>query len=100
MSGTNGGGESFSEKFDRLEASHVKLMTDHEVFRAEQDRLWAVHDAKMRRLDVRDKIARKRARKLDLEARERGEALDKRIADLVSAVGALISQGGQREGRG
>lgn len=85
MSETNGSGESFKEKFDRLEASHVKLMTDHEVFRAEQDQLWKAHDAKMREWDEQHKASLK-------EADERGRDLDKRIADLVSGIGTFIAE--------
>lgn len=80
------------EEFDRLTASHVKLMTDHEVFVhehdkrvAEQDREWERQAERWRRYDE----ARERDRK---EQKARDEAIDKRIADLVSGIGALVGK--------
>ena len=76
------------ERLDRLDASHVKLMTDcevawqrHEQFVRDQERAWERHEKFVAEQD--------RAWK---EQKERGEALDKRIEDLVSGIGAFIQQ--------
>jgi hypothetical protein len=67
---------------DRLEASHVKLMTEHEVLFHEyelfiaEDKQWRLaYDARCER-DRRDR-----------------KELDKRISDLVSGIGELIRGG-------
>lgn len=87
MSEENGRSESFGERLARLEASHVKLMTDHEVawtrheaFVAEQDREWERQQERWQKYDSWRE-----------EYKLRSEQLDKRIADLVSGFGAFIA---------
>ncbi len=74
------------ERFQRLEESHVRLMTQHEVFVQEQERSWQEHKEFVKEQDAwkRDYDAR-----CESDRRERRE-LDKRIADLVSGIGEYI----------
>jgi hypothetical protein len=61
MSETNGGNDlTFSERLRALEASHVELMTDRELFIKTQDKAWRRHrrfvreqDARWKRYDAR-----------------------------------------------
>jgi len=80
---------SMAERLQRLEASHVQLMTDHELFVkqheefvAEQEREWERQKERWRQYDIQRQ-----------EDRERGIALDKRIADLVSGIGEFKRRG-------
>lgn len=66
-------------RLDRLEASHVKLMTDHAVFVAEHEKFVAEQEEHWRRYQIQRE-----------EDRQRGIALDKRIAELVSGIGEFI----------
>jgi hypothetical protein len=89
VSETNGGNDpNFSERLARLEASHVKLMTDHEVawarhekFVAQQDREWE----RQKELWKQNELAHERFLAADA-------ALGKRIADLTSGIGAFIAR--------
>jgi hypothetical protein len=83
MSDTNGQNES---RLDRIEASHVKLMTDHALFVAEQDRAGERHQIFVKEQD--EHWRRYEAQRQ--EDRERGIALDKRIADLASGTGEFM----------
>jgi hypothetical protein len=83
---------SFQERLERLEASHVQLMTDHEMlvkeheaFLAEQDREWQRQQERWRQYEVQRQ-----------EDRERGAALDRRIAELVSGIGEFIRQSAKK----
>jgi hypothetical protein len=74
------------DRLDTLEASHVALMTDFELFVKEhekrveeQDREWERQQQRWARYDAQRQ-----------EERERGEAIDRRIGDLVTAIGKLI----------
>jgi uncharacterized protein (DUF3084 family) len=80
---------SLAERLDRLEASHVQLMTDHEVFMkeheafvAQNEREWARHKEWLRDYDER----------CERDRQDRKE-LDKRISDLVSAIGEFLRRG-------
>lgn len=86
MSETNGHTPKpeWLERLERVEASHVKLMTDHEVFRREHDEFVRQYDA--------ERVADRE------EWKARGEATDARIAQLVSAIGEFIRE--SRAGRG
>jgi hypothetical protein len=91
MSETNGQGESrldrMQEQLERVQASHVKLMTDHEV-------AWAKHEKFVEEQDREWERQKERWREYDLqrqEDRERGAELDDRIAKLVSGIGAFIA---------
>jgi hypothetical protein len=92
MSETNGHNANpkpeWLERLDRLDASHVKLMTDFEVFVAEhekfvleQERAWERHE--------KWAVEQERYRE---EQKDRDRVLDKRIAELVSGIGAFIQQ--------
>lgn len=83
MSETNGQGES---RLDRVEASHVKLMTDHALFVKEQELAWQKQRESWER---HEEFMREYNLKL-IDDRARGAALDDRIDKLVSAVGELI----------
>jgi len=87
MSETNGS----EDRLDRLEASHVRLMTEHELFMkrheafvAEQDREWERQKERWREYDA--------WREQD---RARGAALDERIDKLVSGIGEFMRQNRQ-----
>jgi hypothetical protein len=81
-----------SERLERLEASHIKLMTEHELAVKANDEAWEKNriawDKHFAWLD-RFEADRK---KEQAQRRESGEELDRRIAALVSAVGALIAK--------
>ena len=92
MSEANGKGESRLDRMeqilDRLEASHVKLMTDHEV-------AWAQHEKFVAQQDLEWKEVKELAKQNEL-AHQRFLAADaelaKRITDLVSGFGAFLSR--------
>jgi len=74
------------DRLARLEASHVRLMTEHEVFWKEhlefvksQDIAWARHQEFQRQYEEDRK-----------ESARRGADLDKRISDLVSGMGEFM----------
>jgi hypothetical protein len=98
MSDVNGKGESrldrMEEILDRLEASHVKLMTDHEV-------AWAQHLKFVEQQD-REWERQKESWKENEAAHQRflvaDVALGKRVDDLVSGIGALIRRIGEGGG--
>lgn len=80
---------TISERLERLEESHVKLMTEHEV-------AWAQHEKFREQQDIEWDRQQKRwaQNELDRKAeRERGADLDRRISDLVSAIGEYIRKG-------
>ena len=81
---------SFEQSLKRLEASHVQLMTDHEIawkehleFVEQQDEAWARHKEWLKKYEEQQEVEREIARR-------RGEDLDQRIADLVSGIGEYI----------
>jgi hypothetical protein len=82
---------TMSERLDRLEASHVRLMTEHEV-------AWAKHEAFVAQQDLEWERQQQRWQRYDADRaaeRERAADLDRRIANLVSGIGEFIraSQG-------
>jgi hypothetical protein len=87
MSETNGGNDlSFSERLKALEASHVKLMTDHEL-------AWAQHEKFVEQQDREWERQKEAWTQNDLGHKKFLEAdavLAQRIADLVSGIGAFI----------
>jgi hypothetical protein len=91
MSETNGNpkDEPTKDRLDRLEASHVRLMTDHEVFVkehekwvAEQEREWERQKERWAKYDER--CEQDRLRRVEL---------DERLDKLVSGIGELIRRG-------
>lgn len=89
MSETNGS----NDRLDRLEASHVRLMTEHELFMkkheafvAERDREWERQKERWREYYALRDQDRK-------ESAARGAALDERIDKLVSGIGEFMPRG-------
>jgi hypothetical protein len=90
VSETNGHNSPKPEWLDRLErveASHVKLMTDHEVFMQDQHRSWERHQQWITEQERRGEALDKRLDRM--EAHE--ERIDARIDKLVSGIGALAA---------
>ena len=85
MSETNG--QSDQSKLDRIEASHVKLMTDYALFVAGQQRAWERHEAFVAEQDR----AWERQKERDAVVDARMEKIDARIEKLVSGMGAFIA---------
>jgi transcription elongation GreA/GreB family factor len=79
MSDTNGNTPKpeWLERLERVEASHVKLMTDHEVFVRDYDRQQEADRAELKAYHA--------------EWKARGEATDRRIETLVKAMGEFIA---------
>jgi hypothetical protein len=75
-------------RLEKLEASHIKLMTEHEVFLAEQERAWQRNDREW----ARHQEWLTRFEKQREQDRERNVELDKRISDLVSGIGEFMRQ--------
>jgi hypothetical protein len=87
MSETNGNPASeWRERFDRLEASHIRLMTDHEVFVAEQDREWERQKERWREYEIDREAAKVRGAQIDAQL----TALGERIDQLVSGFGEFL----------
>ena len=98
MSESNGHGESLKDIRETLQAvtaSHVKLMTDHALFVKEQERAWERHASWVREQDERHAAW---VREQDVQSKARGERLDERIAELVSAKGTFIAAKSKTEG--
>jgi hypothetical protein len=74
---------TIKDRLDTLEASHVALMTDFELFVKEHEKRVAEQDARWERFET-DRVAAYR------REQERGAAIDQRIGDLVTAIGKLI----------
>jgi hypothetical protein len=75
-------------RLEKLEASHIKLMTEHEVFLAEQERAWQRNDREW----ARHQEWLTRFEKQREQDRERNVELDKRISDLVRGIGEFMRQ--------
>ena len=79
MSETNGNEPEWLERLERVEASHVKLMTDHEVFVKEQERDWRQQRKRWRKAEQRA---------AELAARG-GIDFQKRSAEIEAKVGVI-----------
>jgi hypothetical protein len=87
MSETNGGNDlTFSERLRALEASHIRLMTDHEVFLTEQERAW---ERNQRSWDEHADWLRKYDARCEKDRQDR-VALFERIDNLVNGIGASM----------
>jgi hypothetical protein len=76
---------STSERLERLETSHVRLMTEHEVLFREYEVYIGQHKEWLREYDARCERDRE-------ERREMGKELDRRILELVSGIGQFLRQ--------
>jgi hypothetical protein len=83
---------SFKERLEQLEASHIKLMTDHELFVKEQEAAWEKNRENWERHDRWQEAFDAQRAEDRKEEKRRGEELDKRIAKLVSGIGEFISK--------
>jgi hypothetical protein len=79
---------SMTERIQALEASHIRLMTDHEVFLKEQEAAWRKHEAFVAKQDLEWERDRERWK----EARERGRELDERISKMIGGIGEFMRQ--------
>jgi hypothetical protein len=93
MAETNGQGESrldrMRDQLERVQASHVQLMTDHEVFVKEHEKRVEKQDREWEHLRKQNELAHQRFLAADA-------VLAERIADLVSGIGAFM-RGGKKE---
>lgn len=92
MSETNGDKPEWLERLERVEASHVKLMSDPELFVKEQERDWPAQRKRWRKAGQRATELDARPAVLAEESARRGAELYARIANLVSAIGALAGK--------
>ena len=76
---------STSERLERLETSHVRLMTEHEVLFREYEVFIGQHKEWLREYDARCERDRE-------ERREMGKELDRRILELVSGIGEFLRE--------
>jgi len=83
------------ERIERLEESHIKLMTERETEDRKNDRAWKRHRRFMREHDARMAADDARWAEHREDQKQRGLALDQRIADLVSGIGAFIAAQGK-----
>ena len=73
------------DRLDTLEASHVALMTDFELFVKQHEKRVAEQDARWQQFDTWREQEYKRQLERDVET-------DRRIRDLVTAIGKLIER--------
>jgi hypothetical protein len=73
------------------QARHESIMNDHAEWLQAHDRALNAHTEWLQAHDRQMAEFKAQREKDAAEARERGEALDKRIGDLVSAIGKLIA---------
>ena len=71
-------------------ASHVKLMTDHELFVKEQDRAWERHE---RFVAEHERFVAEQDRAWERQ-KERDALINARIDKLVSGIGRFIADNG------
>jgi hypothetical protein len=83
------------ERIERLEESPIKLMTERETEDRKNDRAWKRHRRFMREHDARMAADDARWAEHREDQKQRGLALDQRIADLVSGIGAFIAAQGK-----
>jgi transposase-like protein len=93
MSETNGHDsrlDRMKEELERLHASHVRLMTDHELETKKNDRSWKRHRRWLRTYEAQREADR-------LAEVKRSVEIDDRITRLISGMGAFMSQGKKPE---
>lgn len=83
------------ERLDQLEASHIRLMTEHEMEVRKNDKAWRRHRRFVREVEARRVADDARWRAYREEQKQRDETLDARIDKLVSAIGAFINAKGK-----
>lgn len=84
------------DRFERLEASHVRLMTDLELFSKAQDKAWKQHRRRMKDFDRRLRENEADHKRMREEADQRNTELRDRIAELTSGMGAFIREFSER----
>lgn len=89
MSDTNGTPEKPQDRLARVEASHVQLMTDHELFVRQQEAAWARHEKFVEEQNREWERQQERWKQQDARDKALGERIDK----LVSGIGEFIRQG-------
>ena len=81
---------SNKERLDQLEASHVKLMTEHELEVRRNDKAWKRHRRFVREVEARRVADDARWAAYREEQKQREDGLDARIEKLVSGIGAFL----------
>jgi hypothetical protein len=75
---------SSNERLEQPEASHISLMTEHELEAKKNDRAWRRHRRWLREYDSRIEQDR-------MEQANRSAQLDQRFADLGDRIDKLVS---------
>jgi hypothetical protein len=86
---------SLKERFDLLEASHVRVMTELEMEVRKNDKAWRRHRRFVRESEARRVADDARWAANREEQKARGEDLDARIEKLVSGIGEFIAAQGK-----
>ncbi len=92
MAETNGNRDT---RMDRIERALELLIADHEQFRHDHKQLLTAQVLQKDEIDQLLKVTREHTRQIEADREARREdnaALDKRVADLVGAIAALISR--------
>jgi hypothetical protein len=74
------------ERLQQLEASHIRLMTQHEVFVLEQEAAWKRHQ----QFVAEQEQSWKQYQIWRQEEKQRGIEIDARIAKMISGIGEFI----------
>jgi hypothetical protein len=77
---------SLKERLELIEASHIKLMTDHEMFVRDQEKAWSRHE----------QFVREQEKAWTAQA-ARDAKLDERVDKLIAAIGRLVEIAGTRK---
>jgi len=92
MAETNGSRDS---RMDRIERALELLIADHEQFRHDHKQLLTAQVLQKDEIDQLLKVTQEHTRQIEAERaarREETAALNKRVDDLVGAIGNLISR--------
>ena len=83
------------ERLDMLEASHVRLMTEHELEVRRNDKAWKHHRRFVREVEGHRVADDARWAAYRAEQKDRDVNLDARIDKLVSGIGEFIASQGK-----
>jgi hypothetical protein len=83
---------SNKERLDQIEASHVRLMTEHELEVRRNDKAWKRHRRWLREYREQLKVDEEKWRATDARFADLGD----RIEQLVSGIGAFIAAQGKK----